>query len=76
MNKMKNKLIVAATSLASAIPVLAAEGDNPLSTVETKMTSYITAAGSSIVTILTAGAVIVGSFYLWRVLKRALSASK
>ena len=40
------------------------------------LTSYITTAATGIGTILTAGAVIVGAFYVWRVVKRALGASK
>ena len=40
------------------------------------LTSYITTAATGIGTVLSAGAVIVGAFYVWRVVKRALGASK
>lgn len=72
-----NKKILAVGSLASlAAPVFAEGGSNPLAGVETAMTGYITTAQTSIVTVLTAGAVIVGCFFLWKVLKRALNSSK
>lgn len=71
-----HKKILAVGSLATlAAPVFAA-GENPLSAVETAMTGYITTAQTSIVTVLTAGAVIVGCFFLWKILKRALNSSK
>lgn len=46
------------------------------STLASSLTSYISTAAQGIGTVLTAGAVIVGAFYVWRVVKRALGASK
>lgn len=81
MNKIKFALVAGASTAMGALPVLAAEGQAPdASAVATQManalTPYATAAQTAMVTVLTAGAVIVGGFFIWRVLKRALGASK
>lgn len=74
---MRKKLTTAMVALATAVPVFA-EGESPsgMSAIESTLKGYIESAGTSVVSLLTAGAVIVGAFYLWRVLKRALGASK
>lgn len=46
------------------------------SAVVTAMEGQITSASTHVITILTAGVAIVGAFYVWRVIKRALGASK
>lgn len=40
------------------------------------VTPYITDAKTQILAVLTAGAVIVGAFFVWRLIKKALNASK
>lgn len=80
MNKIKSALVIGATTAGGVLPVLAeGETTNPTS-IATQMagvlTPYASAAQVAMVTVLTAGAVIVGGFFIWRVLKRALGASK
>lgn len=42
----------------------------------TLVTPYITDGKTQIIAVLTAGAVIVGAFFVWRLIKKALNASK
>ena len=81
MNKIKYALVAGASTAMGVLPVLAeGEANTSPESIATQMagvlTPYASAAQTAMVTILTAGAVIVGGFFIWRVLKRALGASK
>lgn len=64
-------------ALASLSPALAfAEGETGLATLPSQFTTAISTGEGYVVTILTAGAAIVALFWTWKLLKRALFASK
>lgn len=49
---------------------------NPLETVVTQATGYISQGQSVVVTLLSAGLIIVASFFIWRLIKRGMSSAK
>lgn len=81
MNKLKFALISASTAVMGVLPALA-EAETPKNAtavaneIKEVIVPYTTAAQTAMVSVLTAGVVIVGGFFIWRVLKRALGASK
>ena len=53
-----------------------AEGEVTSGVTSTLVTPYITDAKTQVLAVLTAGAVIVGAFFVWRLIKKALNSSK
>lgn len=75
------KKFLSSKALTTAAGVLAtcaafAEGGEASGISATLVTPYITDGKTQIVAVLTAGAVIVGAFFVWRLIKKALNASK
>lgn len=76
MNKFKSKLAVLGGALASSVCAFA-EGEVGGQQVDASLvTQYITDGKQEIVTVLTAGAAIVGAFFVWGLIKKALNRSK
>lgn len=66
-----------ALAIASASAVALAEGAAEATGVTSALvTDYITEGKTQIVAVLTAGAVIVGAFFVWGLVKKALNRTK
>lgn len=77
MNKIKFKLAVLGGAVASSVCALAeGEAGAGQSVTADLVTQYITDGKTEIITVLTAGAAIVGAFFIWGLIKKALNRSK
>lgn len=66
-----------ALAFASASAVALAEGAAGATGITSDLvTTYITEGKTQIIAVLTAGAVIVGAFFVWGLIKKALNRSK
>jgi len=76
---MKNFLNRGAVALCTALTSVAAFAEDALTGTGISadlVTPYITEGKTAIIAVLTAGAVIVGAFYIWGLIKRAVYRSK
>lgn len=71
-----SKPFVAASAACASVVAFAAEGDGATGVTSALVTPYITEGKTQIVAVLTAGAVIMGAFFVWGLIKRALNRSK
>lgn len=74
MKNLFNRLAVASAAVAGTVGSALAEGAQEVDA--SLVTSYITTGKAQIVTVLTAGAAIVGAFFVWGLIKKALNRSK
>lgn len=73
MNRLFNRLAVAGGALGATLTSAFAEGSEITGSL---VTPFITDGKTQIVTVLTAGAAIVGAFFVWGLIKKALNRSK
>lgn len=74
MKKLFRKAVICGGVLCSAAcSAFAADGADVTADL---VTTYITSGKTQVVTVLTAGAAIVGAFFVWGLIKRALRSSK
>lgn len=71
---LRKSLFTLATAATSVVAF--AEGEGGGSVTADLVTSYIEDGKGEIVTVLTAGAAIVGAFFIWGLIKKALNRSK
>lgn len=69
------KVSLALACMATSAIALA-EGEQTSGVTSTLVTPYITDGKTQILAVLTAGAVIVGAFFVWGLVKKALKSSK
>lgn len=74
MKKLMHKAVVAGGAICATMGAALAEGASEVDA--SLVTTYITSGKTQIVTVLTAGAAIVGAFFVWGLIKRALRSSK
>lgn len=67
---------IAASMLAPAALFAEGEVTNPLADLTTQATGYVDQGKTVVITILTAGLVIVAAFFIWRLIKKGISAAK
>lgn len=76
MNKFNRFAVASAVVLGGVAPAFA-EGESGSGGVTSALlTDYITQGQTEVVTLLTAGAAIVGAFFIWGLIKKALNRSK
>lgn len=75
MKKLFNRLAVAGAAVACCVGSAFAEGATSGVT-SAIVTDYITDGKTQIIAVLTAGAAIVGAFFVWGLIKKALNRSK
>lgn len=74
MKNLYRKALVSGGAVCAAVGSVLAEGASEVDA--SLVTTYITSGKTQIVTVLTAGAAIVGAFFVWGLIKRALRSSK
>ena len=75
MKNLVRKAVFCGGAVCAAVGSALADGATSGVT-STLVTDYITDGKAQIVAVLTAGAAIVGAFFVWGLIKRALRASK
>lgn len=77
MKKLFNRALVCGGALVGTMGVALAEGEAAAGEVSaTLLTPFIDSGKTEVVTLLTAGAAIVGAFFVWGLIKKALNRSK
>lgn len=72
---IRSKPFMAACAACASVAAFA-EGEATTGITSALVTPYITEGKTQIVAVLTAGAVIMGAFFVWGLIKRALNRSK